>query len=196
VTGSPDDDTTARILDARSGKELTALKGHAEQIWWAEFSADGRQVVTGSADGTARLWNATSGKELARLDCKSPVKPATFSADGGRVMTRSRGTVRVWDARSGKELVVLTRAESGAVFSSDGGRVVTADDDTARVWDATTGKVLAQLVGHTGRVACVAFSTDGERVATGAADDTARVWNARSGEQLARLKGHATAWAM
>jgi WD40 repeat protein len=38
---------------------------HTGMVYWAEFSADGRRVVTASADRTARVWDATSG-ELKR----------------------------------------------------------------------------------------------------------------------------------
>ncbi|MGD9980082.1 MAG: TIR domain-containing protein [Hyphomonadaceae bacterium] len=40
------------------------------------------------------------------------------------------------------------------------------------------------LRGHTGGVGAVAYSPDGERVATAGGDNTIRVWNAQSGEEM------------
>lgn len=55
VTGSWD--TTARVWDAATGKELAALRGHDGIVLSAGFSPDGSRVVSGSADKTARVWD-------------------------------------------------------------------------------------------------------------------------------------------
>jgi WD40 repeat protein/tetratricopeptide (TPR) repeat protein len=46
------------------------------------------------------------------------------------------------------------------------------------------------LSGHTGRVACIAFSLDGMRLATASWDGTVKVWDAISGKELFSLSGH------
>jgi len=44
------DDHTARLWDARTGKELALLRGHAGALLTAAFSRDGRRIVTASMD--------------------------------------------------------------------------------------------------------------------------------------------------
>ena len=110
-------------------------------VYSAQFSADGKTVLTASDDKTARLWDVASGKELRALrGHEGGVGSAQFSADGKTVLTASDDkTARLWDVASGKELRAL-RGHEGAVlsaqFSADGKTVLTASGDkTARLWD-------------------------------------------------------------
>jgi WD40 repeat protein len=58
----------------------------------------------------------------------------------------------------------------------------------------TSGKapfrVLQTLKGHTAWVSCVAFSPDGQRLASAGEDDTVRIWNPATGARLATMTGH------
>ncbi len=60
VTGSAD--TTAKIWDTRTRKEILTLNGHTQEVTAVRFSRDGRQVLTASRDGTAILWLADDWK--------------------------------------------------------------------------------------------------------------------------------------
>jgi len=63
-----DDNGVARVWDARDGKLIAALRGHAGVLNGAWFSSDGQKVVTCSSDGTARVWPASSSAAaVARL---------------------------------------------------------------------------------------------------------------------------------
>jgi WD40 repeat protein len=59
VTASTD--KTARVWDAKSGRELATLTGHQGLVHTAAFSPDGKRVVTASSDKTARVWDVGSG---------------------------------------------------------------------------------------------------------------------------------------
>ncbi|WP_437573546.1 nSTAND1 domain-containing NTPase [Sorangium sp. So ce887] len=173
-----------------------AVLVHPDGVLDADYSPDGKRIVTASWDKTARVWNADgTGEPLVLRGHTDVVYSAAFSPDGERVVTASADrTARVWNADGTGEPLVLRGHEDwgqSAAFSPDGERIVTASADrTARVWNADgTGEPLV-LRGHTDQVYAAAFSPDGKRIVTGAQDRTARVWNADgTGEPLV-LRGH------
>ena len=169
---------------------LVALGAHAGWILYAEFSPDGRRVVTASADGTGRVWDAETGEPITPpLRHEDEVEMAVFSPDGKRVVTASHDhTGQIWDADDGVPVGPPLRhaAElSHVAVSSDSARVVTASrDGTAQLWDAKTGHPIGPRMQHGERVVMVTFSPDGRWVATASHDMTARVWDATNGEPV------------
>ncbi|MCX7047542.1 MAG: hypothetical protein NTX50_18915 [Candidatus Sumerlaeota bacterium] len=113
---------------------------HEKAVARAQFSPDGRFVVTASDDNTARVWEAQSGKPVGEpMRHEHLVYDAQFSSDGRYVVTASFFKIaRVWEAQSGKPVSEPMRHEddvNSAQFSPDGRYVVTASqDNTARVW--------------------------------------------------------------
>jgi WD40 repeat protein len=91
-------DTTARIWDASTGKELRVLRGHTGSVTSARFSPNGRLVVTASKDHTVRVWNAETGAAAAIFaDHTGIVWAASFSPDGRRIVTAGNDhTARIY----------------------------------------------------------------------------------------------------
>jgi WD40 repeat protein len=160
---------------------------HPERILHAEFSPDGRRVVTAGKNFVARVWGV-SGREGVTdrpLRHTGPVFWASFSPDGERVVTAGYDHVaRVWDVRTGEPLTGQMRhlgAESEvrwAGFSPDGSLVGTATNFyAARVWDARNGQPVTPWLEHAKVVTEMAFGADSRRVLTVGEDRRLRVWN-------------------
>ncbi len=59
-----------------------------------------------------------------------------------------------------------------------------------KLWDVRDGKCLKILQGHSSWVRSVAFSPNGETLATGSDDQTVKLWDVGDGKCLKSLQGH------
>jgi hypothetical protein len=182
------DSTLAREKAVMALYHYPRPKNHS--VWYgcdltnAEFSPNGKYVVTVSADQTAKVWDIATDQEIATLTGHGvTVTSALFSPNGVRIVTISNDqTARVWDAMTGNILVTYEGGVTGVRFSPDGSCIVTASSDqTARVWDASTGKNIATTEGIEGGVMCAQFSLEDKLIVTVSRDQTAQVWDAVTG---------------
>jgi hypothetical protein len=123
-----------KIWDTATGKELFALRGHADRVTSVAFSPDGQRLASGSSDKTVKIWDCATGKELLALKGHARgVLSVAFSPDGQRLASASNDrTVRIWDPATGKELSALkgdAGAVSGVAFSPDGERLASTNED-------------------------------------------------------------------
>ena len=181
----------AQVWDAQSGQALTGLLKHNQWVWSAQFSPDGKRIVTAAIE--ARVWSADGGELLTEtLKHGEEVKSARFSPDGKHVVTASAdGTARVWDAQSGQPLTEALKHSEGvssAEFSPDGKLVLTASaDQTARVWDAQSGQPLTEALKHSEEVVAAHFSSDGKQIVTVSKDNILRIWGWHSQPPLPQI---------
>ena len=114
----------ARII---ADHKLRALRGHEVSVWSAQFSADGKTVLTASSDNTARLWDVAERHGAAR-----PARARGLGLERAFFGRRRDGadrqrdnTARLWDVASGMQLRALRGHEDSVVeraFSADGRR--------------------------------------------------------------------------
>jgi WD40 repeat protein/tRNA A-37 threonylcarbamoyl transferase component Bud32 len=158
--------------------ELLTLRGHRGAVLSVAFRPDGRQVAAAADDGAVLIWDAATGREVRRL--QGSREDAPFAKD-----------MRQVGGWSGAGLLA---------YSPDGQRLALAcggvlEDGIVKVWDAATGQELLTLRGHDEAITGLAFSPDGQTLATSGADRTVRLWRAATGDAVRRFNGHADAVA-
>ena len=75
-------------------------------------------------------------------------------------------------------------------YSPDGTRFAVASTIGIWLYDAETGQEIDLLTGHTDFVSCIAFSPDGQTLASGSRDNTIRLWDTNTGQHKKTLTGH------
>ncbi|KAI0905434.1 quinon protein alcohol dehydrogenase-like superfamily [Ustulina deusta] len=153
------------------------------------FSSDGARLVSvAGKDMSICVWDTKTWqpKHVARRHSNLPSCFA-FSPDGNKVVFRSSdGTIHVWDVATGqaKQILGICSPISGhmtsLVFSPDGKWLASSFGNTVQLWDAETWKVENKLESHTFLVKQIAFSPDGERLASALLGGTARIWDISS----------------
>jgi len=174
----------------------TKLKGHSDDVYYATFSPDGKQIASASCDKTIRIWNVIDGSVLKVLKGHLDwVRFVAYSPDGKRIVSSSDDkTIKIWDVDSGKELLTMTGHKervNTVVFDGEGVKILSSsNDNTAIVWDAVSGKSLMVLSGHEAGINTAFYSPDGKWIVTASDDGTIRIWDTDNGEQKIILKGH------
>lgn len=191
------DDSTAKLWEIASGREVRMFSGHAFGIYSAAFSPDGKLVVTGSVDETVKIWDVATGLEIHTLEGHAGyVGSVVFSPDGHYVLSGSDDqTAKLWSVATGTHLRTFSGHSDrvGSVAFSPNGRLVLTGsaDGTAKLWNVETGvqvhAVRMTPSPHQHTVA-VAFSPDGRSVLTGS-DGRAMLWNPETGSVVREFQG-------
>ncbi|HRZ35661.1 MAG TPA: protein kinase, partial [Candidatus Paceibacterota bacterium] len=181
------------LWDSVTGQEVFSLKASSPFSdpfgQTVTFSPDGKSVlvpsmetVAGQHVGTEGLWDAATGEK--KLTIREWTQVHAFSPDGRRVATMSKwggNPPMIWDLANPDKplgsLVGMLGQRASIKPSPDGGQWLTGGQNrTAQLWDATTFKELRTFRGHTGGIREVAFSADGQWIATASEDGTTRMW--------------------
>jgi WD40 repeat protein/serine/threonine protein kinase len=201
-------DGTVRLWDLTTGQELFRWGAQANSLGYGvAFSPDGGRLAAGDADGNVVLYDTADGHVLRRLTGYERLAAVCvdFSPDGRLLAAGSwTGVLRVWDAETGDLLRTREgdgRTMSAAKFSRDGRRLATASFDrlvklwdVAKLLDATNRDEPRAWHAHDCIVLGLAFSRDGQRLATiGGEDKTVKLWDPLSGREIReilKLQGH------
>jgi WD40 repeat protein/serine/threonine protein kinase len=217
-------------LKRRCHDDRLTFRADASNVHSIAFSPDGEHLATAGGDefaadkpGEVKVWDVATGHLRTVFKQHSgPASGVAFGPKGDLVASASvrifaldvfegkaraprerTGEVLIWDWKTGKVLHKLAGVYHSVAFNYRGDRLVTAGlDRTVKVWDVQTGKQLLALAGHRGHVGSVAYSPDGEYLASTAIESTSgdrgqvssrvevKLWKLPEGKEAFHLAGH------
>ncbi|RLN95171.1 hypothetical protein BBJ28_00014793, partial [Nothophytophthora sp. Chile5] len=202
-------DRSEKLVRKSAGK-IKFSKTSAPQC--AQFSRDGRMLVTGAKDGFVEVWDFEKCKLRKDLEYQAKVPSGlqstfsdradefmmhdesvtaeAFSRDGELLATGSEeGKIKVWKLATGLCLRRFDNAHSqgihSLVFSRDGTQLLTASfDHLVRIHGLKSGQTLKEFRGHQSYVNTAIFSSDGSKIISTSSDGTMKIWSVKTTECL------------
>jgi hypothetical protein len=182
------DNSHSKLHQISTWNYLSSLKGHSDWVRSVAFSSDGKTLISGSNDETVRLWDLETRQPIHILTAhEKRVKCVNFSQDGNMLVSASADSkIKLWDRKTGKcERTIATSSNSATILnaisiSPNGGIIASGSASTQgliKLWNLETGKRQAAIVAHNSSVLSLAFSPDGQSLASGSKSGIIKLWH-------------------
>ena len=182
-------DSTIIVWDLNTYEVIHTLIGHNHTVLSVAISPDGKTLASASADTSIKLWDLESGTEIRTLEANCGLVFAVRFHPSGQMLAsvhEQDKSVKFWNPETGKlirtmstevEIVSATVSPDWTTLAGGGGDV----NYLISLWDLEKISGITYFDGygqidHKGCVYTVAFSPDGQTLASGSKDTTVKLW--------------------
>ncbi len=186
-------DHTLQLWDGQNGKALAPpLTGHLTSVTAVTFNPSGTRIISGSEDDSIISWDTRTQRQLGwpLVGHANSVLDLAFSPNGKYLASASSDTkIVLWDFTAGQTMVDHQDVVRSVAFSPNGHSIASGGDDTvARQWDigntntsqpysSPSSSISSSAANHSRIIWSVAFSPNGDQLASGNEDGSIVIWD-------------------
>ena len=214
VTFSPDgrvlatgsEDKTIKFWNVETGEKLSTISEGIGKVSSIAFSPDGQTLAIGNLNNAVKLLNVAVGETLKTLleERKTIlialITPVQFSPDGQSLASISLpplndSCIVVWNLKTQqkpREFRFRTTLPEfcDMAFHPNSRLLAVPDEKIIRLWNIETGYELDSFSEHVNTACAVAFSPNGQILASGDMGGSIKLWDATTMCELSTLNGH------
>ncbi len=162
---------------------LARIDGLPEPTRFLGFVRGGTAIV-GVDSKTIRFWSWPAGALLCKIEVE-PVRSASLSANGKRLLVLGNDRVFVWDCDRGTHLASPPLEGGAGALNPEGRTLALASrEGTVRLWDLDQDRPSGPLLRVPAPPEAVAFSPDGTSLAVTGEDRSIQMWNLHDGTSI------------
>lgn len=185
-------DNAIILWNIETGKEVRLFNRHTGPVWSVEFSEDGTQILSTSADETIKLYDVLSGDLIFSWESgEHDIRQACFSTDEKFVICfDNRDGTHVYSRSSGEKIGTYNKNYSAfyqkRVIDPSGTKILsTSSYRGAEVFKLGSNDTILHIPFD--KVYGMEFSPDGKKIALSSSKQFAKVFDAESGKELFEL---------
>jgi WD40 repeat protein len=179
-------DGTIKLWRVSDGRLIKTLEGDTHDVQFVIFSPDGQLLASRDVNKTVKLWSIPDGN---LVESYTNMGFITFSPDCRLVSLERMGdTIGLWHVSSERRNLFKVTDIWPCALSADGQLLALGNSDgTIKLLSMPNGWLIRILKGHTGKVNSIAFSPDGQLLASGSQDEI-KLWRISDGKLVKTLK--------
>ncbi len=203
------------LLRQTKGTILCTYHAHTSWVLAVAWEPEGERIASAGGDGVVQVWDANTARMLLiyrghtwlseKVNWPPKIYIIAWSPEGFYLASAGDGAkVYVWDVTTGQTIIKYEKHTGmlpnvfALAWSPDGKRIASACsiggfDKTIHGWNPKTGRTVLRyevsygLLPHFS-VSSIAWSPQGDRIASACGDKTIRIWDAITGKPLATFK--------
>ncbi|MDF2386843.1 hypothetical protein JMG10_35605 [Nostoc ellipsosporum NOK] len=194
-----------RTITVRSGGFFSTVFSAAVNT--VIFSNDGKTLISASEDWNEpiKLWNPTTGGEIRLIGTWKLGRFASIAiSPNGKILVIGGTIIELWNLATQQKIgelgslighrdmaaLAISRDNDILASSSLGESPFNFRDYSIKIWRLNTKENICTLNGHSARVNSLAFSRDGQTLASASKDSKIKLWNLNTLKETYTLTGH------